>query len=310
MKIAKKYCHSSFCSFLNALLRRLPESKLTLPEDNLSIYYSYPIFLVDELLHDYGDEQTRVILRAGNQPSQNMARIRPGTDVSFEWGKGMVEMTREGPPFGKIVDAALLPALAKRSDLYIQNKTPALLMTHLSQSLSKAPQKILDLCAAPGGKLLAAHDLFPKAKLWANDLSTEKMGRLAENCSRYNLEAILSQGKAEDYVSDQLFDLIIADVPCSNTGVLNKRAEARWRVSKESLKQLREVQWSILNQAVRLLAPGGCIWYMTCSILRSENEGLIKEACRMLGLTILFQETIVPTLEGLDGGFGCALARV
>jgi 16S rRNA (cytosine967-C5)-methyltransferase len=306
MKLAKKYCHPTFCAFLNALLRKLEGSSLALP-DHFSIRYSYPTFFVDALIEDYGKEQTESILEAGNRPSPTLFRMRSCASDFSELGKGVKELTKGETPFGVVLDSSILPVLTKRTDLYIQNITPNQLIVHLSQHLPKPPQSILDLCAAPGGKLLAAHDLFPHAQLWANDLSPEKTLKLKENCNKYGLNVVLSEGKGEDFNTEQLFDLVILDVPCSNSGVLNKRPEARWRLSQETLTQLKEIQLALIHRATQLLRDDGQIWYLTCSILKEENENIIEEACLRWGLNRQFHETILPNIEGWDGGFGCVL---
>jgi len=182
-------------------------------------------------------------------------------------------------------------------------------MTHLSQEIFQKPNSILDLCASPGGKTLLVHDLFPGAKLFANDISEQKMKKLSQNCQKYHLDASLSCCKGEDFVSEQLFDLIMVDAPCSNTGVLSKRPEARWRFSPETFKDLEETQLKLLGHAVTLLSPQGEIWYLTCSILDFENEKLIQQVCQKYDLQVRTQLTIYPSEAGLDGGFACALQR-
>lgn len=282
--IAKKYCHRTFCSFLNALLRKLEHTKLSIPEDPLSLYYSYPDYFVRELVKDYGMMETKRILELGNTPAITMARKRSS-------------------PFNvapaKVVDVANSP------EYYIQNLTPVLLIKEFSASLH-SPKKILDLCASPGGKTLLMHDIFPQSQLYANDVSEEKLERIRENSRKYGIDVTLSCGPGEKYPCTEKFDLVIVDAPCSNTGVLNKRAEARWRLSPENVKQLEAVQLKLLENASRL---SNRIWYMTCSILKEENEGIAQKAAEQLGLKIEKQLTILPDQNGQDGGYACELVR-
>lgn len=288
IEIAKKYCHYTFVSYLNALLRKLEKEKLELPQgdsvEELSVRYSYPSFFVKLLIEDYGLTQAKIALEAGNVRAPVTYRIR--TTGSF----------------GVIEDRAQIPEIAASTEYYIQNVTPSTLMTALSQGIDP-PRKILDLCASPGGKLLLAHDLFPEAKLFANDVSEEKVKLLLENCSKYGIQAELSCERGEEYWSSEKFDIVVLDVPCSNSGVLNKRPEARWRLTEENLDQLEELQLNLIRHAITLLAPGGEIWYLTCSILKRENEQLMQKA----GLSVRQQQSILPNLQGIDGGFACAL---
>jgi 16S rRNA (cytosine967-C5)-methyltransferase len=103
--------------------------------------------------------------------------------------------------------------------------------------------------------------------------------------------------------------VIILDVPCSNSGVFNKRPEARWRLTAESLQELKEIQMKLLGHAAELLASGGVVWYLTCSILRDENEGLLSKACEQFGLVVEYSQTVLPNEDGWDGGFGALLRK-
>jgi 16S rRNA (cytosine967-C5)-methyltransferase len=200
-----------------------------------------------------------------------------------------------------------LEALFASPDFYIQNTTPATLVGRACQGLNP-PKTILDLCAAPGGKSLAVHDLFPSAKLFANDVSPAKLRLLKANFEKYAVEATLTEGKGEDYSTDQLFDLIILDVPCSNSGVLNKRPEARWRLTKKALEDLKVTQLALIERAAKLLAPEATLLYITCSLLKQENEQLMEEACKKFGLKKAgYQECILPADGVWDGGFACTL---
>jgi 16S rRNA (cytosine967-C5)-methyltransferase len=293
VRLAKAMANPRFPSFLNALLRKLSDKIPELPGGDdtasLALRYSYPDFFVEELVKDYGLEQAKQVLSAGNSPPVVMARRRP----TFQ-----MEVVKGGEGLARY---------AGSSEYYIQNAAPVHLMEKLSEGLA-SPQAILDLCAAPGGKLVAAHDRFPEAALYANEISPERMPRLLENIKKYGLQAEVSLGAGEDFRSERKFDLVILDVPCSNTGVLNKRPEARWRVTPEALQGLERTQLALIENAAKLLAPKGCLFYLTCSILKSENAGLAQKACDRLGLRCESPVALLPDREGRDGGFGCRLA--
>lgn len=292
--LAKKHCNLYFVKFLNALLRKLTESKLALPTGTslteLSVAYSYPPYFIQVLMDGYGLEKTREVLFAGNQRPVIMMRRR----ATFE----MVPLDNRHE----------IQKIADSTDYYIQNSTPVTLIQEAVRSRI-SPANILDLCASPGGKLLLAHDLFPRARLFANDVSADKLKRLEQNGRKYGMEMQLSCGLGEQFESSTKFDLIILDVPCSNSGVLNKRPEARWRLNEASLKELNAVQLRLIAHAKTLLSAEGEIWYLTCSILQQENESLIAEACQNVGLKSVRQKTILPDLAGNDGGFLSVLRK-
>lgn len=277
--LAKKHCHATFIKFYHAILRQLENGNTALPAD-YSIHYSYPAYFVDQLIAAYGSATTKEILEAGNTPPKLTARVRSNNNQMIT-----------------------LDEIKPSSDLYIQNATPVHLMTELAKNFT-SPMRALDLCASPGGKLLLLHDLFPGTELFANDVSQEKTDRLTENCAFYGIQAVQTCCRGEEYPEGTLFDLILLDVPCSNSGVLNKRPEARWRLSPENLAQQTALQRKLLEHASKLLADDGEIWYMTCSILPQENEEIVEQA----DLEIRVQEKKLPS-DSFDGGFGCALRR-
>lgn len=212
------------------------------------------------------------ILSLGNLPAKTFARKRPG----FE----MVKIAPE-----KVGETAL------SSHYYLMNKTPAALIHALAQRISP-PQAILDLCSSPGGKLLALHDLFPAADLYANDVTEQKLIRLRENIAKYHLKVHVTQGPAQDYPETLKFDLVVLDVPCSNTGVFAKHPEARFRTT-----DLVPLQQELLIKAKRLVSPNGHIFFLTCSVLKKERPTVPPS----------FELQILPDDEGSDGGYGAIL---
>lgn len=309
MKIAKKHFHKFFANYMNAVLRKFEKLKPKLPQGtdltSLSIRYSYPTCFVKCLMSEYGTEKAMHILEMGNKPANVMARIRGKHEIPQDW-KLIIDKPIIVATFPRNVTAQV----AVLTDYYIQNVTPAYLMAFLYQQRNIDPKKILDLCASPGGKSIAAHDFFPKAKLYANDVSLEKTKRIEENFAKYHISAIITCEEGQNFSSDEFFDLIILDVPCSNTGVLNKRPEARWRLDKDNDHSLESIQWALLKNAVKLLKEDGEIWYMTCSILANENETMIKKASETLGLAIKCTKKILPNEEGWDGGFASCLQKI
>ena len=291
VKLAKKYTSSFFAKFLNAIIRKSEgikkEDLLPTGTDaqSLSIQNSFPLHFVQKILPLKNAVQ---ILETLNKPPQVMARIIGTGDFTLINNKD--ELIK-----------------ATTSDtLYIQNQTSIKLMDHLFDE-NFQPKSLLDLCASPGGKLIRAHELFPDARLFANDVSEPKITRLQDNLRRFHINADSSIGKGETFSSNDRFDLIILDVPCSNSGVFHKKAEARWRLSPESIKDLNQIQTALIKNALTLLTPNGRIWYMTCSILPDENGVFLESIQDKLQFKTFHPLTLYPENDQ-DGGF-CALIK-
>jgi 16S rRNA (cytosine967-C5)-methyltransferase len=313
VQLAKKHTHRSFSPFLNALLRRLEGGVPILPQGStaeaLSIRYSYPINLVEQLKAQYGEEKACQIMRMGNLPASTVVRYRGQKDTPFLPATSWQELEGSRWPMATMLDSSLLHAVASDADYHIQNATPAAIISALASDCTP-PNTLLDLCAAPGGKLVAAHDLFPKATLYANDISAQRIERLLANIHHFNIDVICSVGCGTQYQApEKLFDLIIIDAPCSNSGVFNRRPEARWRYNPEQLKQLEQLQLSLVEHCLTLLNPTGELWYMTCSIMPQENETLMHTISQRHSLKIRKSILLLPQTTGYDGGYGCALTR-
>lgn len=284
VNIAKKEISKSFSAFLNRWIQKLETYALEEPQED-GIQYSFPDYFVQQL----GIDKKNILPLLNQVPPLTARKIG-----SFD--------------FTVLKGGADLQQKASSKLWYIQNKTPALLMQHLYQDPIQ-PKKILDIAASPGGKLLLAHELYPQAALVANDISLEKKKLLQENIKKYGLNVALTQHLGQEFPIEETFDLIVCDLPCSNTGVLHKRPEARWRLSKENTEQLCLLQLAILTRMAKVLAKNGSIWYLTCSILQKENEALTDIFCAQCGFTKSFEKTILPDAHGLDGGYGCVLKK-
>ncbi len=278
VKLANKYFHPRFGKFLNAMMRayqdKMPKLPTGMDASSLTIRYSYPQYFVEQLINAYGLAKTVQILELGNMPAKVMARSR--IDET-----GVITLD----------NAKQFNDIANSSDYYIQNATPAHLLKYLSRQTLWTPRTILDLCAAPGGKSIGILDLYVKAQLTANDPSESRLQTLRHNFAKYGISATVTCHRGEEYPTDKTYDLVILDVPCSNSGVLNKRPEARWRLTHEALENLGKLQQQLITHAKQLVAPGGQLWYLTCSILPSENH-------------LPNGRTVLPNAEGWDGGYG------
>ncbi len=182
----------------------------------------------------------------------------------------------------------------------------------------QSDEQVLDLCAGVGTKSTHLAELMKnRGRIIATDISRKKLQRLEENCLRLGHSSIELRlidpeskvGLLSELGIDRPFDAALVDVPCSNTGVLNRRAEARWRLSPEGLDELVGKQKALLQKACDATRPGGRIVYSTCSFEHEENKLVVDEvASHRDDLEILAINECIPGFPA-DGGFQALVAK-
>ena len=279
---------------LRNLIRRRDEFESYLKSAPLAERESFPNGIVNRWIERYGEADAEKLCKWHNQPSETWLAYRPGAPEPFvrlERGRKVSDV--EGYAEGAFVvqDPATAGAI---------------------EPLDVRPgMKVLDFCAAPGGKSIQCAwrlgNPVNGARLVSQEVNPARRRRLVENLKRVALDWVEVVAKAGD---GELFDRVLADVPCSNTGVLRRRPDARWNWTKEHLAELVKLQSEILVKAAAHVAPGGIIVYSTCSNEHEENEGQIES---FLAANPGFEEVkrmvSVPFESGRDGAFACALRR-
>lgn len=183
--------------------------------------------------------------------------------------------------------------------------------------------RILDACAAPGGKACHLKELAPEAFVLAADISEERLQRVKENCSRLKLDLLttrLDATKIHEAPAEDQYDIILADVPCSATGVIRRNPDIKLLRRPGDALKFRWQQQTILKSLWPLLRPGGRLFYVTCSVLKEENDDVIAYGlehlhnCKTITLDIpgAVETThgyqVLPKAQGGDGLFFAGLA--
>lgn len=173
--------------------------------------------------------------------------------------------------------------------------------------------RVLDLCAAPGGKTaLLAEAAGPDGHVVACDVSARRLNRLRENLRRLGLsavEVVEADAAADPPAGGEGFDRLLLDVPCSNTGVLRRRPDARWRFDPSTLAELVGRQRRLLDQAARRLLPAGRLVYSTCSLEPEENGGGVRAwLADHPGWTLEAETERGPLTSATDGAYAARLA--
>ena len=296
----------------------LPDPQ-TSPDGYLSVVFSLPGWLVTDWLGRFGSEQTRQICAASSRrpsiyvrPNTLKTTTRELTDKLAAAGieTEIVEETMIRLKSPKAVDK--LPGFAE-GEFTVQDITASQPVRLLNPQPDRT---ILDMCAAPGVKTTQlAEATADSASITATDVDVRRLEMVKENVARLDVKSVRILAY-EEILNSQFstlnskFDAVLLDVPCSNTGVLAKRIEARYRVSPKAVQELAGIQAELLRTAAEMVKPRGRICYSTCSIQSEENNGLVGDFLRQTGTFELESEKLVlPSAEGFDrdGGYTAIL---
>ena len=256
------------------------------PEENLAGYlsqaYSFPVALISDWLSSYGLEQTQQIAQWMNQRNHLYLRVNElktsRDDLLKELEEAGIQASPGTEPQSiKLDEFVPLESLVgfDSGKFTIQDES-AIAAGNLLDP--KPGETVLDLCAAPGTKTTHLAELMQnQGTLIATDVSEDRLYKIKQNASRLGLSIIkpMKIRLRETELPDAPFDAILVDVPCSNTGVLGKRPEARWRIDDSDIKELNEIQRYLIQLALNHLKPEGKLVYSTCSFDRRENEELL-----------------------------------
>ncbi len=207
---------------------------------------------------------------------------------------------------------ALVQLLEQRRDLWVQDPSSSAAIESISDL---RPSLVIDLCAGQGTKTRQLARTFPEARILATDTDTRRFETLSAEFAGSSQVRVVRSDEVEGLASGQA-DLVLLDVPCSNTGVLSRRIEARLRAGEDQLARLSSLQGEIMARAAGLISRMGTILYATCSIEAEENEQQMSQAIRRHGLVVSRQRRSLPTggpgkagVEHSDGSYSAVLSR-
>ncbi len=312
---------------LRNFLRARDEFLAKLPDDPVH-RFGYPGWLIERLQDDWPDDWESV-LAAGNASPPLWLRVNrrhwtPATAAAALGEAGFeCALSRHVPDALRLAHRAAIRRLPgfDAGGLSVQDAAAQLTLEYLRP---EPGQRVLDACAAPGGK--AAHVLErADVDLTAVDLDAGRLERTAETLGRLGLAACLVLGDAarpEAWWDGRLYDRILIDAPCSATGVIRRHPDIRWLRRSGDIDPLVELQQRMLDALWPLLKPGGILVYVTCSILKAEN---VRQASRFLelhadaraiehahlpGRAQDYGRQILPGDAGMDGFYHVAFERL
>lgn len=310
---------------VNAVLRRIGENLEHLPAipgmgtaEELSVRYSHPLWLCEKIVKEQGYDFARAYLETNNlQPGVTLSVNLCRTDtvrlkeqlclagVEAEVNK-LSPLSVDVKSGGNVTG---FPGFAE-GDFFVQDAAAAM---SVQCAAPKPGMRVLDACAAPGGKsFLCASLMGDSGEILSCDLHAKKLQRVEESAERMGFRSIRTapMDASKPYANLlNSFDLVLADVPCSGMGVIRKKPEIRYKPQAD-IEKLPEVQLRILNGLAGCVRPGGTLLYSTCTVLPEENEGVIRSFLSgNPGFSMEVMHTIWPQQYDTDGFYYCRMKR-
>jgi 16S rRNA (cytosine967-C5)-methyltransferase len=282
VELAKQAGHRFASGMVNAVLRKLgggaPVADFSeeSPAD-VAMAQAHPEWMVERWADFYGLEGARAICRHGQSQPELTVRIG-SADVEAELMKAGIYLEP-----GELLTAArtvvsgdvTATAAFREGRVRVQDEGSQLVAEIAGQGSAGTVNSILDCCAAPGGKTLILAERNPRARIVACESSSQRLDELRKRLADYGDRVECRLGDAAALEEDGVFDLALADVPCSGTGTLGRNPEIRHRLSAEELPRQAERQRGILLAALRAVRVGGSVVYSTCSLEPEENEQVV-----------------------------------
>ena len=314
--------------FLHAILRNAGRDEEAVRKDLAeaapNVRFSHPKRLLKRWTETFGEARLEALCTWNNTRAPVVLRLRKGASVDAYLAE-LASRDIDAHAHTRYPDRAVvldsnpgireLPGFAA-GHFYIQDPS-----TFTAPDLldARPGETILDACAAPGGKtVMLAEAMQGEGVLVASDVGGKRLKRLEQNLKRMQqdwvrtleMDVTRPDDRAGKGLPGEGFDAILLDVPCSNTGVLRRRVEARWRFNEEELQSLIRVQARMLDSAVVLLKPGGRIVYGTCSIEPEENVRQVEAfLSRTPGFQLEEARGLVPGEQDTEGAYAARIRR-
>lgn len=336
VETGKKLKLGKLCGFINAVLRKAFSSEINTSfnfsqnvSEELSIRYSHPLEQVNKFIDEFGADFTEELLKANNDVPDLTLQINSLLISDDEFmsllDKAGIEYTVPDDCKHCLIfkDGMNIKSIPGYSEGYFYVQDLAAKLSSDALDYCKDVD-ILDTCSSPGGKTVSAYmKLNGSCRIISCDINERKIEKINENLKRLRIKdvqtIVCDAEKTEDSFIER-FNVVIADVPCSGTGVIRKIPEIRFK-TPESISELNKIQLSIISNVSKYVKAGGELLYSTCSVLKEENEGIIDKFLS-LNLDFIREDfriggynsengcfTFYPNVHGTDGFFVCKLRK-
>lgn len=338
VEMVKRHKRQRAAGLVNAILRKVSQNKENLPPipakdegEYLALRYSHPKWLVQRLLEILGREQAEEFLRLDNEAVPMTIQRNPLKCGAEELVEALRTAGAEVTPHPWLSDCWEVTGTGDLEKLdvfrngWFQVQDAAAKAAGLAAG-AKPGDKVLDVCAAPGGKTFAcAMSMENRGEIISCDIHEHKLSLIERSAERLGITCVttaLADGRENREEWNEQFDLVVCDVPCSGLGIIRKKPDIRYKDPK-ALAGLPRVQRGILENACRYVKSGGTLLYATCTILPEENDAVVNDFLsvhsefRKVPFRLGAQQqetdgslTLWPQRHGTDGFYLCKLEKL
>jgi 16S rRNA (cytosine967-C5)-methyltransferase len=324
VELTKQSRKRSASGLVNGVLQSLQREGVKLAQD-VAEWTSHPRWLLDRWQDRFGWQQTLALTEANNQRPELFVRA-----IGMSAAEAVTELTRKNISAEQVDGAPDAIRIVQGSVGDVLDSIPAIVQDPAAGLVARYAALdgvIADLCAAPGGKAIALADAAPKAIVVASDISESRMQRLTENIQRLanRVRIVVTVGDARQPAVEPV-DGVLIDAPCTGTGTFRRHPDGKWRITREDLDALVQLQREVLDAAASVVKPGGTLVYSTCSIEDEENAQQIHAFIQRHGGKFKLASptawhqpnqlnedgmlVMLPHTHGFDGAFAARLERI
>lgn len=291
VEIAKRRGHKRIAPTVNGILRSVLRTGVRSLDDledgvnKIAIETSHPEWLIERWIELYGVDEATVMANENNNPATMTLRVNTAK-TTIEKAISLLESEGVDVTKGEVVPECIVtgpgnPAhTAAYKEGYVTIQDESSMLPVLALDLSPG-MKVLDMCAAPGGKTtFIAEKMNDKGEVFAHDVHEHKLALIEANAKRLGLTSITAKSgdsrKLEAMYEPASFDRILVDAPCSGLGVIRRKPEIKYVKTAADFEGLVKIQSELLDTASKLIKPGGIVVYSTCTVEYVENRGMAE----------------------------------
>jgi 16S rRNA (cytosine967-C5)-methyltransferase len=312
--LAKQRASVTETKFVNAILRKAAATDLAtaLKKAEPWVRLSHPRWLWERWRQERGTPDTVALCDWNNRPPPMYMRLNtlktsaPPSDIRTQPTNHQL-CWRVEESTGLFQSESWL-----KGEFYIQDPSTLIAVDVLDP---QPGESVLDMCAAPGGKTTyIAQKMQNHGRIIAADSSNSRLALVGENCRRLGVTIVATLAcegtRLDRCLRGEQFECVLLDAPCSNTGVMRRRPDLRWRIEEKEIARLSALQLKLLGKAAEFVKPGGVLVYSTCSLEREENESVVEQFCQThLQFGVETTRSTFPPRDSIDGAFVARLRK-